>query len=107
MTAVAVLPGGQVNHTYRVDQTDRDPVVLRFPVDPAQPDTFPVEAWAARAAARAGVPTAGSLGHGVLDGVPYSFWEYVEPDAEPPRRPWTVPAYDAARAALGEDAPRG
>lgn len=83
------LAGGSVNRTFRVDRAGGAPVVLRFPVDPLREDEFPAEAWAAAAAARAGIPTAEPLGHGVVAGVPYAVSEYVEPDPGPLDRPWT------------------
>lgn len=83
------LPGGSVNHTYRVRRAVGADVVVRFPVDPLRSDEFPVEAWAARAAAAAGISVARPLDHGVQDGVPFIVSEYVAPDPRPIDRPWT------------------
>lgn len=83
------LPGGSVNHTYRVRRAVGADVVVRFPVDPLRSDEFPVEAWAARAAAAAGISVARPLDHGVQDGVPFILSEYVAPDPRPIDRPWT------------------
>ncbi|TDN43134.1 aminoglycoside phosphotransferase (APT) family kinase protein [Curtobacterium flaccumfaciens] len=82
------LTGGAVNHTYRVDRADAEPVVLRFAVDPLRTDEFPVEAWAAEQASRIGIPTARPIAHGVEGGVPYALSEYVAPDPRAVHRPW-------------------
>ncbi|ROP65299.1 phosphotransferase family protein [Curtobacterium sp. PhB115] len=83
------LPGGAVNHTFRADRPEGGAVVLRFPADPRREDEYPVEAWAAREAARIGIPTATPLLHGVEEGVPFTVSEYVEPDPRGIARPWT------------------
>jgi aminoglycoside phosphotransferase (APT) family kinase protein len=82
------LPGGAVNHTYRVDRAGAAPVVLRFPVDPLRQDEYPVESWAARSASRVGIPVPEPLAHGSEGGVPFSVSEYVAPDPRPIDRPW-------------------
>lgn len=83
------LGGGAVNHVYRCDRVDSSPIVLRFPVDPLRSDEFPVEAWAASAAGRIGIPTATVLGHGIERGIPFAVSEFVAPDPRPIDRPWT------------------
>jgi aminoglycoside phosphotransferase (APT) family kinase protein len=82
------LPGGSVNRTYRVARPGGD-VVVRIPVDPRREDEFPVEEWAAAAAARAGIPVPAVLERGVEDGVPYLVQEHVPPHAVPVAEPWT------------------
>ncbi|MBF4585146.1 aminoglycoside phosphotransferase family protein [Curtobacterium sp. VKM Ac-2887] len=83
------LLGGSVNHTYRVRRAVGADVVVRFPVDALRSDEFPVEAWAARAAAAAGIEVPRPLDHGIQDGVPFIVSEYVEPDPRPIDHPWT------------------
>ncbi|MFJ2979554.1 phosphotransferase [Curtobacterium sp. NPDC087082] len=88
-TRLEPLPGGTVNHTFRVERAGGNPVVLRYPVDPLRADEFPVEAWAADAAARTGIATAEPLAHGVEGGVPFSLSTYVAPDDRAVLRPWS------------------
>jgi len=82
------LPGGSVNRTYRVARTGGD-VVVRFPADARRADEFPVEEWAASAAARAGIAVPAVLERGIRDGVPYLVQAFVPSHAEPVADPWT------------------
>lgn len=93
--AVERLPGGVVNHAFRVARAAGGDVVVRLPADPLHgsaddyADEYGVEAWAADAAGAAGVPVAAPVAHGRLDGVPYSVSRYVAHAVEPVRAPWT------------------
>lgn len=73
--SVQRLDGGEVNFTYRV-KTAADEVVIRFPVDRLRGNEFPVEMWASRTAAAAGIPVARGLSTGEIEGVPYIVSEY-------------------------------
>lgn len=82
------LHGGEVNVTHRVTAPTGD-VVVRFPRDRRRHDEFPVERWATRTAAAAGLPVARTLSTGAVHGVPFIVSEYVAQSQEPVERPWS------------------
>lgn len=86
--AAARLPGGFVNHTYRLPRRHGGDLVVRFPADPREGDVYPVEFWASRAAARAGIPVAAPVVHGVHRAIPYLVSEFVPHDPQAIDAPW-------------------
>ena len=83
------LHGGEVNFTYRV-RTETGEVVIRFPVDRLRGNEFPVEMWATRTAAAAGIPVARCLRTGRMAGVPFIVSEYIAPAEHPIDSPWSI-----------------
>jgi aminoglycoside phosphotransferase (APT) family kinase protein len=88
-SSVQRLHGGEVNFTYRV-HTQTGDVVIRFPVDRLRGNEFPVEMWATRTAAAAGIPVARGLRVGEIAGVPFIVSEYIAPAEHPIDSPWTT-----------------
>lgn len=93
--AVERLPGGFVNHAFRVTRATGHDLVVRVPADPRHGDAdayaaeYALEAWAATAAGATGVPVAEPVAHGRVDGVPYAVSRYVTHAADPVGAPWT------------------
>lgn len=82
-TADEMVPlPGVVNQVFRVTGGGNDWVV-RFPVDPRQPNAFPTEIWAAREASKLGIATPEVVATGYLDGRPYQVVEYCAPAGDP------------------------
>lgn len=102
------LEGGFDNVAYRTRRADGTAIVVRCPLDPLREDTYPVEVWAAREASRVGIPVAQPLMHGMVGGLPFSVFSYVEPDERAVLHPWTwLGRYArAARSIPLDDAPR-
>ncbi len=97
---VTVL-AGVVNHVLRVQGPGTDWVV-RTPVDPREPDEFPVERWATARASEVGIPSPRVVTTGSYDGRPYLVWEHV---AETPGLPGSVWRWLGRYAALAGEIP--
>lgn len=103
-----IVLAGVVNHVLRVQGPGTDWVV-RFPVDPCQPDEFPVERWAVGRAAELGIPVPRVVATGTLDGRPYLVWEHLAESPSAPGTAWTwLGRYAATVGGIPlDDAPDG
>ena len=92
MTRLTAVEGeGFVNHVFVLD-TNAEPVVVRFAIDPLRRDDFDIEEWCLINAPGVGIPVPALLARGGLDGVSYIIQSFVDGrsgDTLPPETAWS------------------